>query len=316
MVMGLSKGELYSILGMAFIFVFTQALAIFISSYMYEAGYQAFEDPEDPLNPIMYMILILAFTGVILLLLKAGKKNFIQMLILFASCLALYSVILLPYFYVFWYMGGNPPPVDSQELMINLINLAALFTAILLTYVLYKYPEWYIVNTLGIIIGAGVTAILGISLGIFPILILLIGLAIYDAIAVYKTKHMIALADVVTEQHLPVLLVVPKVKNYSFRKQKGIKTSLKKKKKIEAMFMGLGDIIIPGCLAVSAYTFFSAGGPTFESSMVALATIVGGLIGFIVLMKFVMKGRPQAGLPLLNTGAILGFAAAYLFFTM
>ncbi len=314
--MSLSKGEIYSIIGMGAIFIFTQVLALIISGPMSDAGYQAFEDPEDPMNPIMYMVIILLFTGVILLLIKAGKKNFVQMLILFASWLALYSVILLPLFYIFWYFGGNPPPVSSQEAIINLINILALVIAFILTYILYKFPEWYVVNSLGIIIGAGVTAILGISLGLYPILILLIGLAIYDAIAVYKTKHMVSLADAVIEQHLPVLLVVPKSKKYSFRKQKGIKRNLKKKKKIEAMFMGLGDIIIPGSLAVSAYTFFSSGGPTFESSMVAMATIVGGLIGFLALMKFVMKGNPQAGLPLLNTGAILGFAIAVLIFTI
>ncbi len=314
--MALSKGEIYSIIGMGAIFVFTQILALLISGPMSDAGYQAFEDPEDPMNPIMYMVIILLFTGVILLLIKAGKKNFVQLLILFASCLALYSVLLLPLFYIVWYIGGNPPPAWSQDSLIAFINLLAFVISVILTYILYKFPEWYVVNTLGIIIGAGVTAILGISLGLYPILILLIGLAIYDAIAVYKTKHMIALADAVTEQHLPVLLVVPKSKNYSFRDQKGIKSSLKKKKKIEAMFMGLGDIIIPGSLAVSAYTFFSNGGPTFESTMVAMATIIGGLIGFMALMKFVMRGNPQAGLPLLNTGAILGFAVAVLIFTI
>ena len=310
--MNLSKGEMYSILGMGAIFVFTQLLALAISTPMLDAGYQAFKDPNDPLNPIFYMITILIFTGVILLMVKAGKKNLIKGLILFASCLAMYSVLLLPYIYLFWYMAGTPSVISDA--LINLMNIAALATAIILTYILYKFPEWYVVNTLGIMIGAGVTSILGISLGILPILILLIGLAIYDAIAVYKTKHMIALADVVTEQHLPVLLVMPKSKNYSFRKQKGIQKSLKKKKKIEAMFMGLGDIIIPGSLAVSAYTF-TFGGPGFESGMVALATIFGGLAGFILLMRYVMKGNPQAGLPLLNTGAILGFALGYVVFS-
>lgn len=45
--------------------------------------------------------------------------------------------------------------------------------------------------------------------------------------------------------------------------------------------------------------------------MVALGTIAGSLIGLILLMKIVMKGNPQAGLPLLNTGALLGFFITY-----
>ena len=31
------------------------------------------------------------------------------------------------------------------------------------------------------------------------------------------------------------------------------------------------------------------------------------VIGFVVLMRYVLKGNPQAGLPLLNGGALLGF---------
>jgi len=78
--------------------------------------------------------------------------------------------------------------------------------------------------------------------------------------------------------------------------------------------MGLGDIIIPSVLAVSAFTFLA---PTdalgmFGPFLVALGTMVGIMAGFAALMVLVMKGKPQAGLPLLNTGAILGYLIAYI----
>jgi presenilin-like A22 family membrane protease len=170
------------------------------------------------------------------------------------------------------------------------------------------------------IVGAGIIAILGISLGILPLFILMIALAIYDAIAVYKTKHMIDLADAVTEKRLPVVLVVPRTKNYSFRKQKSLKKTIQTKGKREAMFMGLGDVVFPGSLVISAMTFLghkiTIGDqifwePTLQSFGVALTTLIGAIVGYSVLMKYVMKGRPQAGLPLLNSGAILGFAVGY-----
>ncbi|MBA3043716.1 hypothetical protein FP804_01100, partial [archaeon] len=44
---------------------------------------------------------------------------------------------------------------------------------------------------------------------------------------------------------------------------------------------------------------------------VTFSTLLGGLLGFIILMYFVMKGKPQAGLPLLNSGAILGYLISY-----
>jgi presenilin-like A22 family membrane protease len=75
------------------------------------------------------------------------------------------------------------------------------------------------------------------------------------------------------------------------------------------MFMGLGDIIIPGSLTVSAFVYLpgTAFGPVGANLIVALGTLVGAMFGFSALMYFVQKGRPQAGLPLLNTGAILGY---------
>ncbi len=142
----------------------------------------------------------------------------------------------------------------------------------------------------------------------------MIALALYDAISVYKTKHMLDLADAVMEKRLPVVLVMPKKKDYSFRKQPSIKKSLRKKTQREAMFMGLGDIVFPGSLVVSAMTFLSIDpqmAPTSQSVTVAIFTLAGALVGYTLLMRFVLKGRAQAGLPLLNAGAILGFATGY-----
>ena len=45
-----------------------------------------------------------------------------------------------------------------------------------------------------------------------------------------------------------------------------------------------------------------------------LSTIIGTLIGFSILMIFVMRGKPQAGLPLLCGGAIAGYIISSLFF--
>ncbi len=186
--------------------------------------------------------------------------------------------------------------------------------SIALVGLLIVYPEWYVVDTIAMFMGVGAMAMIGISLSILPILVLLTLLAIYDAISVYKTKHMISLADNVMEMRLPVLLVIPKSREYSFRRQEGLKKQLDKKKKRGAMFMGLGDIIIPGLLVISTYTFLPSGsiGGLDKALIVALSTLLGSLIGYTVLMRFVLKGNPQAGLPLLNGGAILGYVTSVL----
>ena len=87
------------------------------------------------------------------------------------------------------------PLSNNLNLVVSASAIVAIILAIFLVIILYKYPEWYVIDISGIIIGTGAIAIFGMSLGILLVIILLIGLAIYDAISVYKTKHMIVLAD-------------------------------------------------------------------------------------------------------------------------
>ena len=73
--------------------------------------------------------------------------------------------------------------------------------------------------------------------------------------------------------------------------------------------MGLGDIVMPGILVAASYYNINGGLP------IAIGVILGTLAGFMVLMTFVIKGKPQAGLPLLCSGAILGyFISSYVWF--
>ncbi len=81
------------------------------------------------------------------------------------------------------------------------------------------------------------------------------------------------------------------------------------------MFMGLGDVIIPGVLVISAFSYLNADvtvGGISGPLLVAVGAMIGALVGYAALMIFVMRGRPQAGLPLLNGGAIAGFLISYL----
>ncbi|MFQ5909175.1 MAG: presenilin family intramembrane aspartyl protease PSH [Thermoplasmata archaeon] len=298
------RTETSAVIAMGCLIIITQSLAVFLAVPFTESGYQAFPDPEDPLNPILYVILILAFSGIILLAVKMGRKRFLQFLILTAIFLTLIFVLSVPLFYLFlWTMEPAMAELASMAISTGI--------ALALTLITYRHPEWYVVDAVGITVAAGVTAIIGISFAILPAIILLVALAIYDAISVYKTKHMVTLADAVTEQHLPILLVIPKSRSYSYKTEKGLKNQVKKKR--EAMFMGLGDVIIPGALVVSAFRWLPnelvLGFPA--SVLVSVFTMIGVIVGFSVLMRFVLKGNPQAGLPLLNAGAILGFIVSY-----
>jgi presenilin-like A22 family membrane protease len=302
------RREIRSIAAMAALLVGSQIAAIAISPLFAGAGFQAFQRPEDVTNTVIYLIMILAFTAVILGLVRYKRQNLAKYVIMGSIFITLAFILLLPLFYALDYATGG---TADSILLGNVATVLAFAIAAGLIYLLLKFPEWYVVDAIGIVTAAGVTAILGISFGTIPAVLLLIALAIYDAWAVYRTKHMITLADELTSQRLPILLVIPKKAGYSFRQQKSLKQQVASGEEREAMFVGLGDLIIPGILSVSAFTFLSPSGRSFlgvlSNGIVAIGTVLGCLIGFLILMRFVLKGTPQAGLPLLNGGALLGF---------
>ena len=204
--------------------------------------------------------------------------------------------------------------------------LVGVIVAIALMILLYVHSEWYVVNTVGVLVGSGVIVMLGVAFVPSLIIIFMVVAAIYDAWAVYKSKHMLALADTMINLRLPILLVAPQSKGYSFKEgqtsisdkgqeipaQSSAQTTTKKAKKNggEAMFMGLGDVIFPGMLVLSCAQWLDES----VAIPVAMGALVGGLCGYAALMYFVAQGKAQAGLPLLNGGAILGYLITGLFF--
>jgi len=308
------RREYASIAAMAVLLAASQGVAIALSPLFQGSGFQAFPNPSDVTNTAIYIILILAFTGVILGLVRYRRQNLAKYVIMASIFITLAFVLLLPLYYGLYYATGQNQDANFQNALANFATLLSFGVAAALVYVLVKFPEWYVVDTIGFVTAAGVTAILGISFGLLPAILLLVALAVYDAWAVYRTKHMITLADELTSQRLPILLVIPKRAGYSFRQQKSLKAQVAAGEEREAMFIGLGDLIIPGILSVSAFTFLNdpallgrSLGPIAPFATVALGTVIGSLLGFVFLMRYVLKGNPQAGLPLLNGGALLGF---------
>src|SRR2546427_3217108 len=305
------RREYASIAAMGAILVGSQVIAILLAPLFLTGGFQAFPNPSDVTNTAVYIVLILAFTGVILLLVRFRRQNVAKYVILASIFVTLAFILLLPLYVGLYYATGQPVDDNQLAFLANLSTLLSFVIAGGLIYLLVKFPEWYVVDAVGIVTAAGRTAILGISFGILPAVLLPVALAIYDAWAVYRTKHMVPLADELTSQRLPILLVIPKKAGYSFREQKSLKEQVASGEEREAMFVGLGDLIIPGILSVSAFTFLNQPGRSLlwllPNEIVSIGTVIGSLVGFFALLRFVLKGNPQAGLPLLNGGALIGF---------
>jgi len=290
--------DVFRFLVMASIFVVVDVLALFVASPFQAAGVVAFENPADPLNLVYLFLSLIVFTAFMLLIARFWKKRFVQIIVLG-------STGLLVFYVVFPFLAYVVPELWSLGLSLGLV-------AVLLV-LLVKYPEWYVIDVCGILMGLAAMTMLGISLRVPLVVALLILLAVYDAISVYQTKHMADLADTVLDLKLPVVLVIPWSLRYSLIKEtRSLKERLKERERekeqgepeeSEASLIGLGDIVMPGTLAVSAFANVPAG----YGLLIALAVMLGTVVGYAVL-AFASGGRPQAGLPYLCSGALLGYA--------
>lgn len=279
---------LVPVLSAALLMVLVEVLSLVLAPFMDASGYYAFgaEGRYNPMSTLLYIVLILGFTLVLLLAIRYDKGWIIQATILVALVSTLY--------YVFSAVLGAYTPWYVP---------ISLGTSLVLTLVLCMHSEWYVVDIYGVLIGAGAAAIFGVSLSVLPVVLLLFALAIYDAIAVYHTRHMLTLAEGVLSMHLPVMLVVPTKRGFSLRRMESIGA----KGEREAYFLGLGDAVMPAMLVVSAAVFSPAPPVLGWVNLPSILALVGSLLGFAILMLVARSGKPQAGLPFLNTGALAGY---------
>ncbi len=262
--------------GMALLFIVAQAIAAFVAVPFKEAGY-GIENPEDPMNIVYIFVVLIVFT-IFILIVSKYKENLVKYIVIFFFFIASIEI-----FTAFFHFINE-----------SLSFFLAIIISITMLILLIRYPEWYIIDLFGVFLAGGIAAIFA-SLPIAYIIILLIILAIYDAISVYKTKHMVRLAETVVSSHLPLLMIFPKKSSYSY-----LKDDFKGER--DAFYMGLGDIVVPGMLITASFLKYGLVG--------FFATLCGALAGFIVLAILISKG-PQPGLPYLNGGAIIAYAILY-----
>ncbi|WP_336037414.1 presenilin family intramembrane aspartyl protease PSH [Halobacterium yunchengense] len=319
--------------GVLALFLVVQFGALALLEPFETAGLQSTEDPQNPLNSVLYVAVLLVATAGILLVIKYDQQWILRAFVLFTSGFIASYVFAVVF-----------PPV-----LVSGVNLAAYAPAAALVAALYFHPEWYVVDAAGAILGMGAAALFGISFGVLPALVLLTVLAVYDAISVYGTEHMLTLASGVMELRLPIVLVVPATAGYSFLEDtravgeesandgavgetddgtlaeaddgavgetddethasgdgESETAAAPAPSDREAYFIGLGDAVMPTILVASA-SFFLDTPEVFGVELAALTAIAGTLVGLLVLMRLVFRGRPHAGLPLLNGGAIAGY---------
>jgi presenilin-like A22 family membrane protease len=302
-------------IGLLVLFIGAQVVGLVLAQPFRSEGLSSSSNPQSPAAPI-YLIAIIVVAPLFILFFarRKGGMAALRILILLAISGALYFTL----YATFSLLPPGPillsPPAAELVLEPALAIAGAVSAALLLA--LLMEPQWYLVDLVGFLAAGSLIAILGISFGILPVFIFLAALMVYDAIAVYRTKHMVSLAEVVTDMKLPILMVMPDSAGYDYPTAPTLaEQRVQPVEERGALFMGLGDVVIPGTLVVSAYVWLPTSPVVLgvgANLWIGVGALLGSLVGYAVLMRLVLRGNPQAGLPFLNGGAILGYAAAYL----
>jgi presenilin-like A22 family membrane protease len=258
------------------------------------AGLQQFENPSDPGNAALIGVEILVVTAIFLVAFRYELgAMLVRLLVVGVFALALHY----------------PVAVALSALGVGPATPVALVAGLLGGVVLWVFPEWYVIDAAGVLVGATFVAMFGISLGPLPVLALLVGMAAYDAYSVYVSEHMQSLGSGVVDLKLPMVFVVPPDLDFSLREVDDMAAVGER----GVALLGLGDAFFPGMLAVSAATFLDAPAVVAGLNLPGLGALVGGFLGMLALLGIVHRVEgAHAGLPPLNGGVLLGYLVGVL----
>jgi len=272
------------------LFLITQVIGMYTAYALTDAGVSAqlaTDNPEDIENSLYLFVYILVFTGVLLAVIYFVKgrlqylvfKAFESLAIFGTSLIVLSALADIPLFF----FAGIENAVSWLVLLLS-VGLVALRN-------IFPQQLW-MRNMTSVIAVAGAGSLIGVSLGVVPIVIFIVLLAVYDLIAVFRTKHMVTLAKAITEKNLSFTYAMP-VKEHKFE-------------------MGTGDMVVPLAVAASVLKFVSFAKPfpfnLLAPSLVLLAALAGLLLTIDYSSKHIGKALPalppQTVLMLLALGII------------
>jgi len=269
-------------------------------------------------NALIYIVYIIVLTAVLLLVFKIYKGNKLYLLLEA-------GVVLVSSFFVFLIIIA----ALTNSVAYNLFGpgnpyvlATALVLAALLVVAKLKRPR--LRNVTAIIASIGVGVILGISFSFIAAFVFMAILAIYDFIAVFITKHMVALGNAAIDKNLSFLVMVDEFKavpesslgkndRHNYEKEKaeliskgGILKELASNNMVPVAArtaLGTGDLAVPLMVAISAY---KVNLNFVLSFVVVLGAVLGLVITMVILAKF---KRPLPAIPPLLLGICIALLA-------
>ncbi len=282
-----------------FIFLFCTVLGLYVGHNLIpevgDTNPLTGRSVDDASGTLYILAVVLVGTAGLLLLLKFYKGR--ALFLFFEIYVVLVGSFMVWQFVLFDLLDRAPFLVTQDQYMAAVIAVSALTVAARFIKRTFTVKNM----TLAIAI-AGAGGALGSFMGFFPALLLVIALAVYDVIAVFKTKHMIKLADQSRLREMPVMFETP---------SKGIKTGPRKgvkKGEKDVLGLGTGDVAIP-------LIFFVGILRTFQNWTPVVGGVLGAALGLGLTIYYVTRVKRIAlpALPPIIGFSIVGFAVSILF---
>lgn len=199
------------------LFLITQALGLWTANTLIKEDVHATiapgKGPEAVDNSFWLFGYILGFTALLLVAIKFLGDKLLYILLKVFESLAIFGTSTLVF-----------------ASFLNSLAVALPAAGLVVLRNIYS-KNLMLRNVTSVLATAGAGALLGVSLGIVPVLVFLILVALYDFIAVFKTKHMVTLAKAVTKKNLSFTYAMP-TPEHTFE-------------------LGTGDMVMPLMFAVS-----------------------------------------------------------------
>lgn len=271
----------------------------------------------DPLNAAVFIAYVLFGAGAVLLVLHFYKGPRLFQLLEFSVVSGSVSVLLFAYL--------------RTLLGIPFFDALGLSSMAGVTFGILKFLLPGLKNSAAILSSAGVGAMFGFSMGFWPALLFILGLSLYDYIAVFRTRHMLVLAQALGTRNLSFTITAesrPKKEEkiiaiaapHTVAKGQSAPSPVpasppaqpaahpappRASSGVERLDLGSGDLSVPAMLAVSSYTIAGLPG--------ALAVALGSTISIYVLLQFVVEKRVALpALPPICMGGLLALLAILL----
>ncbi len=256
------------------LFLFSQLIGLFVvNHYLSEDLPYNIErpdiEPETSFLPIILMILFITAIAILLMKFKATRL-----------------------WKVWFFLGISIALLISFNAFIP--SVVALILALIIAAVKVFKPNFIIHNMGELFIYGGLAALFVPILSILSMSILLVLISIYDAIAVWKTKHMVKIAKYQAKMRVFAGLLLP------YRTDKISKGKGKRKKSvIRTAILGGGDIGFP---------LLFAGVILRDMDLLSsLVVVLSTTIALFLLLYSAQKNKFYPAMPFLSAGCFAGY---------